>query len=154
MKRMKKCACIFVFVLMFIACEKGIENPYSPPIPSPPPPPPPPQAVIDIGSNPSPIGFYWNAWTLRYEGVYIITISETNGVGCNISTVESAFYYNNQTYADVTLQGERLNANSSFSRTITGFTTVIYPQIRIMVKGQDDNNYQINVSKFFNVAYF
>lgn len=148
MKRMKKCACIFVFALMFIACEKGIENPYTPPIP------PPPQAAIDIGSNPSPIGFYWNTWTLRYEGVYTIIVSETNGVGCDISTVESAFYYNNQPYAEVTLQGERLNANGSTSYTITGFTNITYPQIRIVVQGQDDNGYQINVSTFFNVAYF
>jgi len=149
---MRRIILISVLCIGLTGCggDDGGDTPFSPS-----PPTPPPQAEISIASNVNPIVFVWNVLTLQYETAYTITVSETNGVGCNISTVESAFYLNGQTYTPATLQGGRLNANSSLSFNFVGWVALsIYPQIRVLVSGSDDNGYTISKSQLFNLAYY
>lgn len=146
---MKKMMGTWLLVLFLLAC--GGDNGELPTTPEP----PLPQAEITIASSVNPIVFVWDALTLGYVGACTFTISETNGVGCDISTIEVAFYLGGQTYAPVTQQGGRINANNSASIDYAGWIGVsIYPQIRVLVSGSDDNDYTISTSQLFNIVFY
>ena len=148
---MKKMIYSLALCIIMVHCsgdgdEGGIKNPYAPVVL--------PTAEINIASNFNPIVFTWNPLTLQYETAYTITVSETNNVGCTISTVESAYYFSGQTYTPVTLQGGRLNANGSLSFNFTGWMVLaLNYQIRIEVRGSDDNGHTLVKEAFFNITF-
>lgn len=140
---MKKIILIFTIALILIACN----NPNAPETL--------PQAKIVIDTNVNPIVFVSDdEITNWYNCSFIVKISETNGVGVDLSLIEVDYYIDQQiSSSDTNTYPPRLNANSSKFLNYRISTSYIYTQIRVLVKGQDDNDHQIEKYSFFDVEY-
>ncbi len=111
------------------------------------------RATISISLSSDPAVFIWDSYFQGYFGTIDVILAETNGVGCDISTVKVSFLYAGQLYESATLEGGRINAYNTLRVTFDGGTPVTYPQLRITINGGDDNGYNISQYKDFNISY-
>ncbi len=145
---MKKPILIGLIIFLIIPCCKN--TPTIPEIPL-------ERAEIKIALTKAPIILYlisggWEASVGEPE----VIISETNGVGCSISSVKLELMYQGDPTWPITKQGGTINAFGSLSVSFSyEFYTIYstYDRIKITVVGGDDNGFQISAVAYFDIIY-
>lgn len=126
---------ILISFFFFYACPKAIE-------------PPKPQASIAIDIGPWPLSYYYfSYWGYATYNQLDVTISESNGVGGNVSTVKLIFYKGGTIEAEETKTGRSFGAYGSIVVSFildvwgTSMNDCRIDKIRVEVNGGDYNGY-------------
>jgi hypothetical protein len=114
------------------------------------------EAELEISLEKSPVVMYKHSDGCWYPewGRPKVIISETNGVGCSISTVKLEVMYEGEPCWPITVEGDRLKAFGSISVIIWDFFVCYeYERIKITATGGDDNGNSISESEYFYLFY-
>lgn len=141
MKRLIHVFIITILIIFLILCK----SPERPEIKK--------QAILEIAVQYEPIIFSYNNFHESWCCSNCVILSETNGVGGHITSAKLVFVYKNKEYESYTFEGRTFKPYESWKVCDTICTVYEYDQIKITVKGTDNNNYSINVSKYFNIYY-
>jgi len=139
---------IYFLNFLFLLSCKSPESPETPEIK--------PRAKIEISLGNAPVVMYLNSNGCWYPewGKPKVIISETNGVGCTISTVKLELMYQGSPCWPITEEGESIGPYGSFSVIFWDFYVCYkYNKIKITAKGGDSNGYSISESAFFDLYY-
>ena len=113
-----------------------------------------PTAVVIITVTRTPILMEWSSYTELWWMEPIVSVSETGGVGVNVTEAKLEFVYKNRTYEPQTVAGGRLNANQSKRYYLSvGTDGYGYESVRFSVTGTDDNGHHIFKEKDFALHY-
>jgi hypothetical protein len=82
-----------------------------------------------------------------------VIISETNGVGGNITSGELAWMYQEKVYETNNYPGKRFQAFESWVISDFYCLKYYYDKIRITLKGRDDNGFDFNFQKEWPIYY-
>lgn len=82
-----------------------------------------------------------------------VIISETNGVGGNITTAELAWMYQGATGEIYNYPGKRFQAFESWQVEDTFYIQYRYDKVRVTLKGRDDNGFDFNFQKEWDIYY-
>jgi hypothetical protein len=133
---------LVLFAFLFYACRG---SPSSPEIKK--------RASIIITVEPDPILMHWHPDL--YYGTFscVVTISEKNGVGVNISTITFGFSWEEKVWGEWILGERRLDPFGTFTLTPGGSTIREVDQIVITVEGEDDNGNKVERKEAFEVEW-
>lgn len=136
-------------LLLFYSCNNS--SPTTPEIPK-------KKAIVKISLGNDPVVLYedetsgcWYPSLVKPE----VIISETNGVGCNISIVKLELMYQGTPTWPITKEGGRIEGFGSLAVVFSDLFTcsTAYDRIKITVEGGDDNDFKISTSAYFDILY-
>lgn len=101
------------------------------------------KAILDVTLTPIPV-----LWVYVYPGWYAtftIIITESNGVGAQLNTVSAGMYLLGVLFNEYTSANARIEASGTFEvYCYLLYSSVMLDQLRITIKGADDNGYIID----------
>ena len=113
-----------------------------------------PTAVLIITVDRTPILMEWGYYTKLWWMEPRVNVSETRGVGVNVTEAKVEFVYQNRAgYEPQTVEGGRINANQSQNYWLSVGTEYTYDGVRFTIKGNDDNGHSISKQKDFPLHY-
>lgn len=140
----------FCFVILIIILSYCDETPTTPELPK-------KKAELKISLEQEPVVLYYSSNTecWYHSGWLKVIISETNGVGCSVSTVKLELMYQGDPTWPKTEEGGKIIAFGSFYVLFSDVytCTTAYDRIKVTAEGGDDNDFKISTSAYFNILY-
>ena len=135
---------VLILVICFASCKKN--SPTIPEIKQ--------TANLTISVTSTPILMTWNfAVELWYIGS-IVHVSETIGVGVDVTQLKMVFIYQGGKYEEQSMDGSRINGYGTQSYLVSvGTICNVYEAVEFSVKGQDDNGHTVSRTKQYNLKY-
>lgn len=81
-----------------------------------------------------------------------VTVSETNGVGVNVTKGTKWFIANNQRYEEQSIDGFRVNAFTGYVFYVESGTEYKYDEVEFSVVGNDDGH-SVSRTKRYELHY-
>lgn len=141
--------CVWIFLSIIVSCK---ETPTTPELPK-----KRAKIKVEVANWPLSVDWYW--WNLGYNYIFIsfsVIISESNGVGGRVSTIQAQLFKENKFITQQTNEGERFNPFGSFK---SSFNLKVYgpdykvDKLTITTKGGDDNGYSFEETVSYNLTW-
>lgn len=141
---------ILIVCLFFCSCKKS--NPTAPELPK-------PRASIEITVSPWPFNVDWTWWNLGWNYIYIslnVIVTESNGVGGNVSSIKTEFFKDNALQAQETKEGGRF---SGYGSVTVSFTIQVFgpnhliDKLTVTVSGGDDNGHAFTKTESYSITW-
>ena len=113
-----------------------------------------PRAILEISMQYEPVVFVYDYWYRQWCLKNCVILIETNGVGGNINFFKAEMMYQGAVWETINLAEDcDFDPYESISGCAFGCTIYEYDKMKITVQGIDNNGYNINASRTFDVYY-